>query len=99
MTYYQIRYALHSSGFRITRATTDLWRRSCWPLLLFYPLQRLYSIRTMRKEADPRQREANKDVRRSLHSLDLLAGRTLVLEAVKAHASGIERIAASDAKS
>ena len=99
MTYYQLRYALHSSGFRITQATTDLWRRSCWPLLLFYPLQRLYSIRTMRKEADLRQREANKDVRRAMHSLDLLAGRTLVLEARKTDASGIERIDASDARS
>ena len=99
MTYYQLRYALHSSGFRITRATTDLWRRSCWPLLLFYPFQRLYSVRTMRKEADPRQREANKEVRRAMHSLDLLAGRTLVLEAVKDHAPGIEKIDASDARS
>ena len=53
----------------------------------------------MRKEADPRQREANKDVRRAMHSLDLLAGRTLVLEAVKDHAPGIERIDASEARS
>ena len=53
----------------------------------------------MRKETDPRQRKANQEVRRAMHSLDLLAGRTLVLEAMKTRESGIERIDASNAKS
>ncbi len=96
MTYYQIRYALQSNGFQIERATTDLWRRSCWPLLAFYPLQRLYSIRTMRKEPDSRQRRVNQKIREVMHSADLLLGRTLVVEAIKSANSGIETIKASD---
>jgi SAM-dependent methyltransferase len=96
MTYYQVRYALHSNGFQILRITTDLWRRSCFPLMFFYPLQRAYAIRSMRKEPDPRQREANKEIRKVLHSPDMLLGRTLIVEATKQEAAGIERIDASD---
>lgn len=95
MTYYQVRYALHTSGFQIRWVGTDLWRRSCGPLLLAYPLLRLYSIRTMRKEADPRQREANREIRRIMNSLDLLLGRTLIVEAVKEKPAGIQTIDAS----
>ena len=96
MTSYQLRYALHSSGFRVQRTTTDLWRRSCYPLMLFYPLQRAYAVRTMRKESDPRQRRANRGIRRELHSADMLLGRTLIVDAVKQDEMGIEKIDASD---
>lgn len=99
MAYYQLRYALHTSGFQIVKTTTDLWRRSCWPLFVLYPFQKLYSIRTMRKESDPRQRKANREIRRVMHSIDLLAGRTLIIEASKTQTAGIEKINASQARS
>ncbi|MBI4445336.1 MAG: methyltransferase domain-containing protein [Acidobacteria bacterium] len=95
LTYYQLRYALHSSGFQIRKATTDLWRRSCWPFLLFYPLLRLYSIRTMRKEGDTRQRKANREIRDVMNSPDMLLGRSLILVAEKQGASSLEVIDAS----
>ena len=95
MTSYQVRYLLHRSGFRIQKTTTDLWRRSCFPLMFFYPLQRAYAVRTMRKELDPRQREANREIRKVLHSPDMLLGRTLIVDAAKQREAGIEKIEAS----
>lgn len=96
VTFPQVRYMLHSSGLRIREVTTDLWRRSAVGFLLFYPMIRLYSIRTMRKESDPRQRQANREIRRQMNSLDLLLGRSLILEAEKAGRPSIEVVQASD---
>lgn len=96
MTYYQVRYALHSTGFRIHQTTTDLWRRSSLPFLMFYPLLRLYSIRTMRKETDARQRDVNQEVRRIMNHPDLLLGRSLIIEAQKVANPGIKVVDASD---
>jgi len=96
MTFYQVRYLLHSSGFQIRLVTTDLWRRSSAALLPLYPLLRLYAIRTMRKETDERQRVANREIRRQMNSLDLLLGRTLILEAQKTGEARIEMVAASE---
>ncbi len=83
VTFYQVRYMLHSSGFQIRQVTTDLWRRSSAGFLVFYPILRLYSIRTMRKETDHQQRKANREIRRQINSLDLLLGRTLIVDAEK----------------
>jgi SAM-dependent methyltransferase len=96
MTFYQVRYMLHSSGFRIETVTTDLWRRSALGFLLFYPLLRLYSIRTMRKETDPQQRAANREIRDQMNSLDLLLGRTLIVVAEKAATGRIRTVVASE---
>jgi SAM-dependent methyltransferase len=96
VTFYQVRYMLHSSGFQLRKVTTDLWRRSALGFLAFYPVLRLYSIRTMRKESDPRQREANREIRGQINSLDLLLGRTLILEAEKTRNPRIQMVAASE---
>jgi hypothetical protein len=96
VTFYQVRYMLHSSGFRLRQVTTDLWRRSAAGFLVFYPLLRLYSIRTMRKENDARQREANREIRGQINSLDLLLGRTLIVVAEKIDSPRIQMVAASD---
>ena len=96
VTYYQVRYMLHSSGFRMETVTTDLWRRSGVGLLALYPLLRLYSIRTMRKETDPQQRVANREIRSQMNSLDLLLGRTLIVVAEKAESGQIRSIVASE---
>lgn len=83
ITYYQLRYILHTEGFRITEVTTDLYRRSAVALFWLKPFIRLYSVRTMRKERDPQQRAANREIRRILTSPALLLGRTLILVARK----------------
>ena len=96
VAYYQLRYMLHTQGFRILSAETDLYRRSASVLYFLKPLVRLYSIRTMRKETDPRQRKANREIRRIMTSRHLLLGRTLIVTAEKRHAHSVRTIQASE---
>jgi SAM-dependent methyltransferase len=97
-TYYQLRYMLHTQGFEITEVATDLVRRSAAVLYWLRPLIQLYSIRTMRKERDLQQREANRAIRRSLNSRELLLGRTLIVVARKKKRQAIPTIQASEVK-
>ncbi len=83
LTYYQLRYMLHRQGFRETDVTTDRRRRGGFFLIWLWPLVAALTRRTMRKEIDPRQVEANRRIRRRLLSADLLLGRTLIVAAEK----------------
>lgn len=83
LTYYQLRYMLHTNGFRIQRVETDLYRRSCYALLPLYPLVRLSMLRTMRKESDSQQRQANQEIRKVMGSPAVFFGRTLIVVARK----------------
>jgi len=97
VTYYQLRYMLHTQGFRITQVETDLYRRSALALFLLKPLTHLYSIRTMRKENDTAQRQANKEIRAIMNSGRLLLGRTLILVAQKTNdGNTVRKIQASE---
>jgi SAM-dependent methyltransferase len=96
VTYYQLRYMLHTQGFEIAEVATDLFRRGSTALYWMKPLVQLYSIRTMRKERDPKQRSANREIRRLLTSRDLLLGRTLILVAQKKAAHSIPTTQASE---
>lgn len=98
VTYYQLRYMLHTNGFEIEKATTDFYRRGAAGLLFLQPLARLYSIRTMRKEPDPRQRRANREIRRVMNSPDLLLGRTLIVVARRLERHSIRTIQASEVR-
>jgi SAM-dependent methyltransferase len=95
VTYYQLRYMLHTQGFVITEVTTDLARRGALPFFVLKPLISLYSIRTMRKEGDPQQREANRAIRKVLTSRNVLLGRTLILVARKENLHAIRTVQAS----
>jgi SAM-dependent methyltransferase len=95
VTYYQLRYILHTQGFHITEIATDIFRRSAAGLYWLKPAIRLYSIRTMRKERDPRQRAANREIRRILASPRLLLGRSLILVARKKDRQAIPVVQAS----
>jgi SAM-dependent methyltransferase len=96
VTYYQLRYMLHTQGFAITEVTTDIFRRGAAPFYLLKPLVRIYSIRTMRKERDLQQRAANREIRRILTSRELLLGRTLIVVARKKDLRPIPTIQASE---
>ncbi len=97
VTYYQLRYMLHTQGFEITQVTTDFPRRSSIGLYFLRPLVGLYTRRTMRKESDPQQRKANVQIRRVLTSPPVLLGRTLILVARKhAPRQVVRTILASD---
>lgn len=96
VTYYQVRYLLHSQGFEIIEATTDFYRRGAAGLLFLRPFVQIYSIRTMRKERDAKQRAANREIRRVMNSLPLLLGRTLIIVARKREQHSIRTIQASE---
>jgi 2-polyprenyl-3-methyl-5-hydroxy-6-metoxy-1,4-benzoquinol methylase len=96
VTYYELRYMLHTQGFRITHLDTDLRRRSASALYFLKPFICLYTIRTMRKEADLRQRDTNREIRRVLTSPSILLGRTLILVAEKTNDSSVPTIHASE---
>jgi ubiquinone/menaquinone biosynthesis C-methylase UbiE len=96
LTYYQLRYMLHTQGFAIEQVETDLIRRSAAALLFLRPFIQLYMIRTMRKESDPQQRRANREIRRVLASSRLLLGRTLIVVARKRDGGGIRTVQASE---
>jgi SAM-dependent methyltransferase len=95
-TYYQLRYILHTQGFEITQVETDFRRRSALGLIFLKPLVHLFSWRTMRKEQDPQQRQANREIRSILTSPSILTGRTLILIARKKEGSQIRTIQASE---
>jgi SAM-dependent methyltransferase len=96
VSYYQLRYILHTQGFQITGVATDLLRRGAVPLYILKPLVRLYTLRTMRKELDPKQRAANREIRNVLTSSDILLGRTLIVVARKTSSDSIRVIQASE---
>ncbi len=96
VTYYQLRYMLHSQGFEITRVDTDLIRRSAAALIVLRPFIQLYSVRTMRKEPDFRQRGANREIRRVINSARLLLGRTLIVVARKRESHRVRTVQASE---
>ncbi|MBZ5499815.1 MAG: methyltransferase domain-containing protein [Acidobacteriia bacterium] len=98
VTYYQLRYMLHTRGFDIIEVATDLFRRGAAALYWLRPLIQLYSIRTMRKEKDLQQRAANREIRRTLASRKLLLGRTLIVVARKKTRHAIPTIQASEIK-
>jgi hypothetical protein len=95
VSYYQLRYMLHTQGFRIIHVTSDLTRRGASALYFLKPLIHLYTLRTMRKEMDRRQRKANRDILRLLTSSTILLGRTLILVAQKSTDHAIPTIQAS----
>lgn len=95
-TYYQVRYMLHSQGFEITRVATDFCRRSAAGLYFLKPLVLYSSWRTMRKETDPQQRAANREIRRIMASPTILLGRTLILVARKKSGHSVRTIQASE---
>jgi 2-polyprenyl-3-methyl-5-hydroxy-6-metoxy-1,4-benzoquinol methylase len=96
ITYYQLRYLLHTQGFSITQVTVDFYRRSSAALYFLKPLVQLYSVRTMRKETDPQQRKANRHIRSILCSRDILLGRTLIVVAQKKESCVIPTVQASE---
>jgi len=96
LTYYQLRYLLHTQGFQITAVGTDLFRRGAAALLPLRPLVQMVTVRTMRKETDPRQRQANREIRRVLASPGILLGRTLIVVARRIEGSGPRTVQASE---
>ena len=83
-----LRYALHTSGFRLT----DVSHTHIKPVSFLYgwlvPWMWLYTAIAFRKEKDAVQRRANREIRSALLSRSVLFGENLLLIAKRAPGSG-----------
>ena len=83
LTFWQLRHILHTSGLIIERVTTDHIRRSSLIAAVLYPLSCLFTLVAMNTEEENRQRQANREITRQLHSPALFFGRTQIIVARK----------------
>lgn len=79
----ELRYMLHSNGFRIRRVATNRVKKIAWLYAPCAPLAWLQTRLVFRKEEkDPAQRARNREFLRDLFSTPVLFGEILILEAV-----------------
>ncbi len=82
LSFPQLRYMLHRSGFRITDVTTNRVKTVSW---IYAPLALLAYVVTKwvfyKEEKDPAQRERNREIMKQMFSYDVLFGETLILRA------------------
>jgi SAM-dependent methyltransferase len=83
MTFAGLRYALHTSGFRLVEAGHTHIKAASYLYVWMAPVAWIYTRVAFRKERDPAQREANADVRRALGSRSLQLGENLLLVATR----------------
>lgn len=84
ISYPEIRYLLHTSGFTITNIKTNRIKPINWAFLFFLPLVFLSTAWTYYKTGTKHKlRELNKSVFRKMFSKDILFGETLIVKARK----------------
>lgn len=83
LTFWQLRHILHTSGLIIEKVATDHIRKSSIFLAGLYPFSFLVTLRAMAKEGEARQRKANYEIARQMHSAALFFGRTQIVLARK----------------
>jgi 2-polyprenyl-3-methyl-5-hydroxy-6-metoxy-1,4-benzoquinol methylase len=83
LTYYELRYVLRTAGLTIEDARTDRLRRHAAIHLWAWPKLWAETRLALRREPDPEQRAANRDIAAHMLSPALLLGRTLILIARK----------------
>jgi SAM-dependent methyltransferase len=81
MTFPDLRYALHTSGFRLAAVAHTHIKPVSYLYGVLAPWAWLYTTIAFRKERDPGQREANREIRGALFSKSLLYGENLMLVA------------------
>lgn len=81
LSYYAMRFLLHSEGFRIRRAATSEHRAGDWALAPLVPVIAAATWLSLRRERDPRQRQSNREIARHVLSADLLFGKHLIVVA------------------
>jgi 2-polyprenyl-3-methyl-5-hydroxy-6-metoxy-1,4-benzoquinol methylase len=80
-TFADLRYALHTSGFRITGVSHTHIKPVSYAYAWLVPWMWLYTAIAFRKEKDAAQRRANREVRSALFSKSVLFGENLLLTA------------------
>jgi SAM-dependent methyltransferase len=82
-TFSDLRYALHTSGFRLEHASATHSKAVSFLYAVLVPWMWVYTRVAFRKEKDPLQRARNREIRRTLFSRHLLFGENLLLIASK----------------
>lgn len=82
LSFPQLRYMLHRSGFRITEVTTNRIKTISW---IYAPLVPLAWMMTkgvfLKEEKDPVQRRRNREIMKQMFNCDVLFGEALILQA------------------
>jgi SAM-dependent methyltransferase len=79
-----LRYLLHSSGFRIAAVATNRVKAVSWLYLPLWPLAWLVTAAVFRREVkDPARRRRDAEIRRQLYSPSVAFGETLIVRAVR----------------
>ncbi len=81
-TFADWRYALHTSGFSLSRIAATHSKPVSWPYVVFVPWMYLYTMLAFRKEKDVAQRARNRTIRRTLFTRAMLFGENLLLVAL-----------------
>jgi len=81
MTFPELRYALHTSGFRIIDVAHTHIKPVSFLYAVLVPWAWLYTTIAFRKERDPAQRAANREIRAALFSRSLLYGENVMITA------------------
>lgn len=82
LSFPQLRYMLHRSGFQITEVTTNRIKTVSWIYAPLVPLARVITKGVFHKEEkDPAQRERNREIMKQMFSCDVLFGEALILQA------------------
>ena len=81
MTFPELRYALHTSGFRITGVAHTHIKPISYLYAVLVPWAWLYTTIAFRKERDAAQRAANREIRAALFSRSLLFGENVMITA------------------
>lgn len=82
-TFPELRYALHTSGFRLIETTHTHSKPVSYLYAFYAPWMWLYTVIAFRKEKDPSQRKRNREILAALFSPSLLFGENLLLVARK----------------
>ncbi|OGR41828.1 MAG: hypothetical protein A2X35_10980 [Elusimicrobia bacterium GWA2_61_42] len=82
-TFPEIRYALHTTGFRLESCSYSWIKPVSFLYAVYIPWMWLYTFIAFRREKDQAQRARNREIRASLFSLPLLFGENLIFSARK----------------
>ena len=87
ISFHDLRYLLHTNGFRIQSIRMNRIKTISWLYAPLIPLCFLLTRRVFhREEKDPEQRRRNREILRQMFSREVLFGETLIVKAVR-HAS------------
>jgi len=82
-TFPEIRYALHTTGFRLEDCSHTRIKPVSFLYSVYIPWMWLYTLIAFRREKDPEQRKRNREIRARLFSPALLFGENLIFLARK----------------